>query len=234
MVYGSFDRLCRLPAWRRMSERRWAVPLYASADHWWMLAWGLVSPHEWNFSIHGERVGSRWYPWSAGVCGSAQPLTKHFSFLRRWIIFFRDFDRRSGLEPVIADCYREIPPSRLIVLSNFSVFTRLLARLSPAVYLAVFSVHQFFRSDGSSLPYGHVKMTVGIIDLHFIWMDSPINIPRLCWIWSARWISLSQLRCVSGFRILSSHLVGLRLVGRRWANQDWDSLLEFTPCAGQE
>ena len=89
------------------------------------------------------------------------------------------------MEPVIADCYKEIPPSRLIVLANFSVFTRLLARLSPAVRLAVFSVHQFIRPDGSSLPYGHPKLTVGIFDSHFIWMDSPINIPRLCRIWSA-------------------------------------------------
>ena len=90
-----------------------------------------------------------------------------FRFSEDELFFFRDFDRRSGLEPVIADCYKEIPPSRLIVLSNFSVFTRLLARLSPAVRLAVLSVHQYIRSDGSSLPYGHPKMTVGIIDSHF-------------------------------------------------------------------
>ena len=68
-----------------------------------------------------------------------------FRFSEDELFFFRDFDRRSGLEPVIADCYKEIPPSRLIVLSNFSVFTR----LSPAVRLAVLSVHQYIRSDGS-------------------------------------------------------------------------------------
>ena len=50
-----------------------------------------------------------------------------FRFSEDELFFFRDFDRRSGLEPVIADCYKEIPPSRLIVLSNFSVFSRLLA-----------------------------------------------------------------------------------------------------------
>ena len=48
-----------------------------------------------------------------------------FRFSEDELFFFREFDRRSGLEPVIADCYKEIPPSRLIVLSNFSVFTRL-------------------------------------------------------------------------------------------------------------
>ena len=66
-----------------------------------------------------------------------------FRFSEDELFFFRDFDQRSGLEPVIADCYKEIPPSRLIVLSNFSVFTRLLARLSLAVHLAVLSVHQY-------------------------------------------------------------------------------------------
>ena len=49
---------------------------------------------------------------------------KFFRFSEDELFFFRDFDRRSGLEPVIANCYKEIPLSRLIVLSNFSVFTR--------------------------------------------------------------------------------------------------------------
>ena len=66
-----------------------------------------------------------------------------FGFSEEKLFFFRGFDWRSGMEPVIDDCYKEIPPSRLIVLSNFTVFTRLLALLSPAVHLAVISVHQY-------------------------------------------------------------------------------------------
>ena len=32
-----------------------------------------------------------------------------FHFSEDELFFFRDFDQRSGLEPVIADCYKEIP-----------------------------------------------------------------------------------------------------------------------------
>ena len=53
------------------------------------------------------------------------------------------------------------------MLSNFSVYTRLLAQLSLAVCLAILSVHQYIRLDDSSLPNGHHKMTVGIIDSLF-------------------------------------------------------------------
>ena len=68
-----------------------------------------------------------------------------FGLSEETFFFFRGFDWRSGMEPVIDDCYKEIPPSRLIVLSNLTVtvFTRLLALLSPAVHLAVLSVHQY-------------------------------------------------------------------------------------------
>ena len=55
------------------------------------------------------------------------------------------------------------PPSRLIVLLNFSVYTRLLAQLCPAIRSEVLSVHQYIQSIGSSLSYGHAKMTVEII-----------------------------------------------------------------------
>ena len=143
-----------------------------------------------------------------------------FRFSEDELFFFRDFDRRSGLEPVIADGYKEIPPSMLIVLSNFSVFTRLLARLSPAVRLAVLSVHQYIQSDGSSLPEGHPKMTVGIIDSHFHLdgfshqhsttlsdLERSMNIP----------FSATLRFAIQNF---VSHLVGLKLVGRWRANQD--------------
>ena len=143
-----------------------------------------------------------------------------FRFSEDELFFFRDFDRRSGLEPVIADCYKEIPPSRLIVLSNFSVFTRLLARLSPSVRLAVLSVHQYIRSDGSSLLYRHPKITVGIIDSHFHLdgfshqhsttlsdLERSMNIP----------FSATLRFAIQNFVF---HLVGLRLVGRWRANQD--------------
>ena len=134
MVYGSFDSLCRLPACPRDVERFHCMHQRISGDYLleaWFLLMNVVflfMARELGLSgIHdllGYVVAHNLYP---NIC----------RFSEEESFFFRDFDRRSGLEPVIADCYKEIPPSRLIVHSNFSVFTRLLARLSSAFRLAV-------------------------------------------------------------------------------------------------
>ena len=49
-----------------------------------------------------------------------------FLFAEEELFFLRDFDWRSGLEPVIADCYKETPPSRLVVLLNFFCFYQII------------------------------------------------------------------------------------------------------------
>ena len=55
-----------------------------------------------------------------------------FTFSEDETFFFREFDRRIGLEPLTTDGYKEVPPRRLIVLSNYSIITSLLTRLNSA------------------------------------------------------------------------------------------------------
>ena len=92
---------------------------------------------------------------------------KSFRFSEEEISHFREFDRRSGLEPLTTDDYKAIPPTRLIVVSNFSIMLKIWTRLSPAAQAAFQSVHQYARLDGSLPPDGHPKLKVGIIDSHF-------------------------------------------------------------------
>ena len=60
-----------------------------------------------------------------------------------------------------------MPPTRLIVISNFAIITRLLARLSSNAQIVFKSVHQYVHLDGSLSPDRHPKMKAGIIDSHF-------------------------------------------------------------------
>ena len=83
------------------------------------------------------------------------------------IFFFREFDRRFGLEPLTTDGYKEIPPRRLFDVSNFTIIVRLLNRLNSAAQIAFKSVYRYVLPNGSDPPRGHSRLKVGIIDSHF-------------------------------------------------------------------
>ena len=92
---------------------------------------------------------------------------RSFRFSEEEIFFFREFDRRSGLEPLTADEYKSIPPTRLIVLSNYSVVLKMWTHLSPIAQSKFLAECRYVRLDGSFPPNGHPKLKVGIIDSHF-------------------------------------------------------------------
>ena len=92
---------------------------------------------------------------------------KSFRFSEEEIFHFREFDMRSGLEPLTTDGYKVFPPTRLIVVSNFSIMLKIWTRLSPVAQAAFQSVHLYVRLDGSLPPDRHPKLKVGIIDSHF-------------------------------------------------------------------
>ena len=106
-----------------------------------------------------------------------------FRFSENEILFFREFERRSCLEPLTFDGFKEVPPTRLIVVSNFAIITRLLARLSSNAQVVFKSVHQYVHLDGSLSPDGHPKMKAGIIDSHFhldgFSIQYPTTLPEL-------------------------------------------------------
>ena len=54
-----------------------------------------------------------------GFVVATELCPKSFRFSEEEISHFREFDMRSGLEPLMADGYKAIPPTRLIVVSNF-------------------------------------------------------------------------------------------------------------------
>ena len=145
-----------------------------------------------------------------------------FRFSEDEIFFFREFDRRYGLEPITTDGYKEVPPTRLIVVSNFAIITRLLARLSSNAQIVFKSVHQYVHLDRSLSSTGHPKMRAGIIDSHFHLDGFSIqfNIPLHYRNWRAPWKPLYQLTSGMVFKILFSQQGGLRMAGRWRMNQD--------------
>ena len=90
-----------------------------------------------------------------------------FTFSAEELFFFREFDRRFGLEPLTTEGYKEIPPRKLIILSNFTVIVKLVTHLNSAAQIAFKSVCRYVLPNGSNPPKGHSRMKVGIIDSHF-------------------------------------------------------------------
>lgn len=80
--------------------------------------------------------------------------------------YFREFDQRSGLEPLTASGYRSLPPTRPVVISNHLIMTRILSRLSEAAQIAFESVMWYVMPDGSTPLIGYPTLTIGIIDSH--------------------------------------------------------------------
>lgn len=93
--------------------------------------------------------------------------SKTFRFSEEEITHFREFDKRSGLEPLTTDGYKAILPTRLIMVSSYSIILKLWTHLSPAARADFQSVHQYVQLDGSLPPEGHPRLNVGIIDSHF-------------------------------------------------------------------
>ena len=65
---------------------------------------------------------------------------KSFRFSEEDIFYFGELHMRSGLEPLTTDGYKAIPPTRQIVVSNFSIMLKIWTRLSPTAQAAFQSV----------------------------------------------------------------------------------------------
>ena len=83
---------------------------------------GLVLPREWGILVLGGRVR----PGDLQLRFVIDNKLYHTSFIfsAEEIFSFREFDRRFGLEPLTTDGYKEIPPRRLIVVSNFTIIVK--------------------------------------------------------------------------------------------------------------
>lgn len=98
---------------------------------------------------------------------SLDPAPRQFRFSEEELLFLREYDQRAGLEPLTAEQYMTFPPTRVIVLSNYLILSRLLAGLNNAAQIAFKSVIRYVNFDGSRLPSDHPMLKVGIIDSHF-------------------------------------------------------------------
>ena len=103
-------------------------------------AWVLVMNRIFLFLARDLGLGS--FNDLLGYVVANELCPKSFQFSEEEISHFREFDRRSGLEPLTTDDYKAIPPTRLIVVSNFSIMLKIWTRLSPAALAAFQSVHQ--------------------------------------------------------------------------------------------
>ena len=102
-----------------------------------------------------------------GLVASFEETPRHFRFSAEELVFLKEYDMRAGLEPLADDHYSQFPPSRIIVLSNYLLLSRLFTEIGTAAQGVLTSVCRYTNLDGSSPPLGHPALEMGIIDSHF-------------------------------------------------------------------
>ena len=130
------------------------------AQAWFLTMNGLL----W-FSAHSLGLGS--LDGLLGLVASFEETRRHFRFSAEELVFLKEYDMRAGLEPLTDDHYSQFPPSRIIVLSNYLLLSRLFTEIGTAAQGALTSVCRYTNFDGSSPPLGHPVLEMGIIDSHF-------------------------------------------------------------------
>lgn len=128
-------------------------------------AWFLLMNGIFNFMVQKLGLGSTGDLLEYVVGHELCPTSLGFS--EEECSFFREFDRRSGLELLTTEGYRSIPLTIYIIMSNYLIMTNLLSRLGEAAQIAFKSVCRYVLPDGSNPPHGFPMMKVGIVDSHF-------------------------------------------------------------------
>ena len=143
------------------------MPSTDLTDCWGVLNGSLISLYEWSVLFLVEELGLGTSNDLLGFVIAQGLFPTSFTFCEDETFFFKKCDRRIGLEPLTTDGYNEVPPRRLIVVSSYSIITRLLTPLNSSAQIAFKFVQRYVLPDDSNPPDGHSIMKVGVIDSHF-------------------------------------------------------------------
>ena len=102
---------------------------------------------------------------------SFEETPRHFRFSAEELVFLKEYDMRAGLEPLADDHFSQFPPSRIKVLSNYLLLSRLFIEIGTAAQGALTSGCRYTNLDGSSPPLGHPVLEMGITDSLSKWTE---------------------------------------------------------------
>ena len=92
---------------------------------------------------------------------------RNFKFATEELLMLKEYDRRTGLEPLLDSQYGEFPPVRAIILSNYLFLAKLVEKLEIKTRKTLLTDCTYSNVDNSCPPIDHPTLEIGFIDSHF-------------------------------------------------------------------
>ena len=92
---------------------------------------------------------------------------RNFKFATEELLMLKEYDRRTGLEPLLDSQYGEFPPVRVIILSNYLFLAKLVEKLEITTRKTLLTYCTYSNVDISCPPIDHPTLEMGTIDCHF-------------------------------------------------------------------